>query len=186
MPFETFYLIYSSIVWEDKSVYDVLKKVDIQKEEFKIQKDELLSIWGGIKWSGTSNQSLLKIPNMLRSILSPMIYVLGECGFWVIWKIVLNNLCKTDIIIIRLIAFHLKSTVKWQNKWRWSNSSGLITFEFINHDKVTFFLARTFPDFPHFPRQVKHVRLLPFDFALERERERERETQKVFSIISVT
>ena len=51
----------------------------------------------------------------------------------------------------------------------------MITFEFINHDKVTFFLARTFPDFPHFPRQVKHVRLLPFDFALERERERERE-----------
>ena len=121
LPFETFYLIYSPIVWEDKSVYDVTKKVDIQKEEFKIQKDELLSIWGGIKWSGTSNQFLFKMPNRLRSILSPMIYhltkfhVLGECGFWVIWKIVLNNLCKTicDIIIIRFIAFHLKITVKW-------------------------------------------------------------------------
>ena len=37
----------------------------------------------------------------------------------------------------------------------------------VNHDKVTFFSARTSPNFSHFPRQLK--RALPFDFALERD-----------------
>ena len=40
--------------------------------------------------------------------------------------------------------------------------SGLTIFEFINHDKVTFFSARTSPNFSYFPRQVKHVRFLRF------------------------
>ena len=42
---------------------------------------------------------------------------------------------------------------------------GLLLFEFIKHDKVNFFSARTSPNFSHFPRQVKHA--LPFNFAFE-------------------
>ena len=41
--------------------------------------------------------------------------------------------------------------------WRWPNFSDLTIFEFIDHCKVTFFSARTCPNFSHFPRQVKHV-----------------------------
>ena len=40
-------------------------------------------------------------------------------------------------------------------------------FEFINHDKVTFSLERTSPNFSHFPYQVK--RALPFNLALEKD-----------------
>ena len=56
--------------------------------------------------------------------------------------------------------------------------SGLTILEFINHDKVTFFSERTFPDFSHSPRQVKHVRFPSIQL--------QRETQKIFSIASVT
>ena len=96
-------LVYASIAWEDKSVYDIISKVDINsntKIAFNLVKYK-------IKWLGTSYQSLFKLTYMLRRILSPMIYhltkfqVLGECGFWVIWRIVMNNLWKPiyDIIL---------------------------------------------------------------------------------------
>ena len=54
-------------------------------------------------------------------------------------------------------ALKFKGTVKWKIKWMWSSFSGLILFEFINHDKVTFFSARTSPYLSYFPHQVKHV-----------------------------
>ena len=55
--------------------------------------------------------------------------------------------------------------------------SGLTVFEFINHYKVTFFSARTCPNFSHFPRQVKHVH---FPSILHWERER----PKKYSLLS--
>ena len=89
-------LIYASIVWEDKSVYDIINKTGINSKTqiaFNLVKYKI--------------NSLFKLTYMLRRILSPMIYhltkfqVLGECGFWVIWRIVMNNLWKPiyDIIL---------------------------------------------------------------------------------------
>ena len=46
--------------------------------------------------------------------------------------------------------------------------SGLTIFEFFNHDKVTFFSERTFPDFSPLLSPSKTCSL-PFDFALERD-----------------
>ena len=62
--------------------------------------------------------------------------------------------------------------------WRWPNFLGLTIFEFINHNKVTFFSARICPNFSHFPCQVKHA---CFPSVLHY-----RETRKIFSIISMT
>ena len=82
-------LIYASIVWEDKSVYDIINKTGINSKTqiaFNLVKYKI--------------NSLFKLTYMLRRILSPMIYhlikfqVLSECGFWVIWRIVMNNLWK--------------------------------------------------------------------------------------------
>ena len=42
----------------------------------------------------------------------------------------------------------VKGIVKWQTKWRRLNFSGWTIFEFINPYKVTFFSARTCPNFP--------------------------------------
>ena len=89
-------LIYASIVWEDKSVYDIINKTGINSKTqiaFNLVKYKI--------------NSLFKLTYMLRRILSPMIYhlikfqVLSECGFWVIWRIVMNNLWKPiyDIIL---------------------------------------------------------------------------------------
>ena len=89
-------LIYASIVWEDKSVYDIINKTGINSKTqiaFNLVKYKI--------------NSLFKLTYMLRRILSPMIYhltkfqVLGECGFSVIWRIVMNNLWKPiyDIIL---------------------------------------------------------------------------------------
>ena len=47
---------------------------------------------------------------------------------------------------------------------KWSD---LTVFEFINHDKVTFSLARTSPNFPY-PSPSKTC-ALPFNFTLERD-----------------
>ena len=62
--------------------------------------------------------------------------------------------------------------------WRWPNFSGLTIFEFINHHKLTFFSARTCPNFSHFSHHVRCA--LPFDFALEKE------ARKTYFIISKT
>ena len=52
--------------------------------------------------------------------------------------------------------------------WAWSNFSGFTIFEFINHEKVIFFSARTYPNFSHFPSHFPLL-ALRFDLALERD-----------------
>ena len=77
-------------------------------------------------------------------------------------------------IIYFCIIFHTKSKceigfVGGQYHEKLSNFSGFTIFEFINQDKVTFFSARTFPIFTHFPRQVDHTRFPSISFLLERD-----------------
>ena len=48
----------------------------------------------------------------------------------------------------RLLLLVMHGNIITDDKWRWPNFSGLTIFEFINHYKVTFFSARTCPNFP--------------------------------------
>ena len=92
------------------------------------------------------------------------------------------NLCNSETKglgeLCKFTFENLNSIKGTETKWSQPNFSGLTTFEFTYHDKVTFFSARTSPNFSHFPRHVIHVR---FPSILH-----QRAIRKIFSIISVT